>query len=66
MPDRLEIDDIVVEVTFKDIKNIHLSVHSPIGYVGIAAPERMDLETIHVYAVSKLSWIKKRQRQLWA
>lgn len=64
MPEKLEISGISVDVTFKDIKNIHLSVHPPTGHVRIAAPERMELETIRVYVVSKLGWIKKQQRQL--
>ena len=45
-------------------KNIHLSVYPPIGRVRISAPLRMDLETIRVFAISKLSWIKKQQQKL--
>ena len=45
----------------KDIKNIHLSVYPPNGAVRIAAPQRMNLDTIRLYAISKLSWIKKQQ-----
>jgi predicted metal-dependent hydrolase len=48
---------------FKDIKNVHLSVHPPTGRVRIAAPERMNIDTIRVYAISKLDWIKKQQKK---
>jgi hypothetical protein len=36
----LELGDISVDVVFKDIKNVHLSVHPPTGRVRISAPER--------------------------
>ena len=56
--------DIAVDVVFKDIKNIHLSVYPPDGKVRIAAPSRMDFDTLRVFAVSKLAWIKQQQRRL--
>jgi predicted metal-dependent hydrolase len=61
---KIELGDIAVEVVQKDIKNIHLSVHPPAGRVRIAAPLRMNLETIRVFAISKLAWIKQQQRKL--
>ena len=62
---QIDLGAITADVELKDIKNIHLSVHPPLGRVRIAAPERMDLETIRMFAISKLSWIKKQQaRQL--
>lgn len=61
---QIELGDITVEVTLKDIKNIHLSVYPPIGRVKIAAPLRMELETIRIFAISKLSWIKKQQAKV--
>lgn len=59
--DQIKLGDITVEVEMKDIKNVHLSVYPPKGRVRIAAPIRMDLDTIRIYAISKLSWIKKQQ-----
>lgn len=61
---RIELGDIVVDVIRKDIKNIHLSVHPPTGKVRIAAPSRIDLDTIRVFAITKLAWIKSQQRKL--
>lgn len=58
----LQLGDIVVDVLRKDIKNVHLSVHPPTGRVRIAAPSRMELDTIRVFAISKLGWIRKHQR----
>lgn len=51
-----------IEVVFKDIRNIHLSVHPPDGRVRISAPLHMTLETIRLFAVSKLAWIRQQQK----
>lgn len=53
-----------VEVVLKDVKNVHLSVYPPNGAVRISAPKRMKLDTIRVYAISRLDWIKEQQAKL--
>ncbi len=60
---QIDVGGIAVDVVFKDIKNVHLSVHPPTGRVRIAAPTRMKLDTIRVYAISKIDWIKKHQKR---
>jgi predicted metal-dependent hydrolase len=60
----IDLGKITADVELKDIKNIHLSVYPPTGRVRIAAPSRMDLETIRMFAISKLAWIKKQQAKL--
>jgi predicted metal-dependent hydrolase len=64
MGTQIAFGDITADVVLKDIKNIHLSVHPPSGRVRISAPSRMRLDTIRVFAVSKLSWIKQQQKKL--
>jgi predicted metal-dependent hydrolase len=61
---QINLGDIAVDVVQKGIKNIHLSVHPPTGKVRIAAPLHMDVDTIRVFAISKLGWIKKQQEKL--
>ncbi len=60
----IDIGEITADVVQKDIKNIHLSVYPPTGRVKIAAPLRMDLDTIRIFAISKLGWIKRQQTKL--
>jgi predicted metal-dependent hydrolase len=60
---QIEVGGISVDVVFKNIKNVHLSVHPPTGRVRISAPTRMKLDTLRVYAISKIDWIKKHQRK---
>jgi predicted metal-dependent hydrolase len=60
----LDIGGISIDVIFKDIKNVHLSVHPPTGRVRIAAPSRMSLESIRLFGISKIAWIKKHQGKI--
>jgi predicted metal-dependent hydrolase len=64
MVTRVVIGDIPVDVVLKDIRNIHLSVHPPAGRVRLSAPVGMDIDTLRLYAISRLGWIKKQQRKL--
>ncbi len=64
MAETIDLGGIVVDVVKKDIKNVHLSVYPPTGRVRISAPLRMSLDTIRVFAISKLGWIKQQQQKL--
>lgn len=61
---QMQLGGIAVDVVLKDIKNVHLSVYPPTGRVRISAPSRMSLDTIRVFAISKLGWIKQQQKKL--
>jgi predicted metal-dependent hydrolase len=64
MPTQVKLGGLALDVILKDIKNVHLSVHPPTGRVTISAPLRMSLDSIRVFAISKLGWIKHQQRKL--
>ncbi|UFP95118.1 M48 family metallopeptidase [Gloeobacter morelensis] len=66
MVTQIDLGTITVEVVRKKIKNIHLSVHPPSGKVRIAAPLRLDLDTIRVFVITRLEWIKRQQQKLRA
>lgn len=59
----LRIGEVDIEITFKPIKNLHLSVHPPYGRVTISSPEFYDLEKVKIYASTKWSWIKKERQK---
>ena len=61
---KIQLGVIAVDVVKKDIKNIHLSVYPPTGSVRISAPLWMDLNSIRVFAISKLAWIKQQQKKV--
>src|SRR5438067_11590161 len=64
MATRVRFGEIEADVVLKEIKNVHLSVHPPTGRIRIAAPERMKLDIVRVFAISKLGWIRRQQRKL--
>jgi predicted metal-dependent hydrolase len=55
-----------IDVVRKDIKNMHLAVYPPTGRVRIAAPLRINDEAVRLFAISKISWIRKNQRNFVA
>ncbi|MGM0586925.1 MAG: M48 family metallopeptidase [Bacteroidota bacterium] len=59
---QISVSDIAIDVIKKDIKNMHLSVYPPTGRVRISAPLDMSMDSIRLFAISKLSWIKKQVR----
>jgi len=64
MATQIQLGDMAVDVVLEDIKNVHLSVHPPTGRVTIAVPAHMSLDTIRVFAITKLTWIRQQQRKL--
>ena len=63
---QIALGELRIDVTYKDIKNVHLSVYPPNGSVRISAPLRLDLTTIRIFAISRLNWIRKQQAKLTA
>jgi len=64
MNSHIQLGEMSVAVVRKDIQNVHLSVHPPAGRVTIAAPSHMSLDTIRVFAITKMAWIRKQQKTL--
>jgi len=60
----IELGGTTLHVVRKDIKHVHLSVHPPAGKVRVSAPARMSLDTIRLFTISKLGWIRQQQRKL--
>ncbi|PPG40491.1 M48 family metallopeptidase [Pseudoclavibacter sp. RFBA6] len=53
-----------IDVVYKDIKNLHISVYPPVGRVRVAAPHRIGEDAIRLAIVQRLPWIKKQRVQL--
>lgn len=56
----ITINKIPVEVEWKEIKNIHLTVYPPDARVHISAPKQMTEDAVRLFIVSKLEWLTKR------
>ena len=63
-PRKIQLGELTIEVIRKKIKNVHLSVYPPNGTIRVSAPDTLSLETIRVFLVSKLGWIRKQQEKL--
>jgi predicted metal-dependent hydrolase len=66
MTDTLHLGDVVIAVTRKNVKHVHLSVHPPNGRVTLVAPTATGLEVARAYAASKLRWIREQQERIRA
>jgi len=64
MTETIQLGDITIEVTRKDIKHAHLSVHPPNGRITLVAPKETRLEVARAYAASKLGWIRDQQAKM--
>ncbi len=64
MLEMIQLGEITIGLTRKEIKHAHLSVHPPDGRVSLVVPKGTRLEVARAYAASKLGWIRDRQRKL--
>lgn len=64
MTETIQIGEIPIAVTLKDVQNVHLSVHPPDGHVTLVAPNSTRLDVARAYAISKLNWIREQQHKL--
>lgn len=57
----LQIGNVKIAVTKKNIKNMYIRVLPPDGKVQITAPQSAGNDAIRMFAVSRISWIKKQR-----
>lgn len=60
------VDDLVVEVWRKKIKNLHLAVYPPNGRVRVSVPMHVEDEAVRQVILSRLDWIRRQQARLRA
>ncbi len=60
----LTIAGLGIDVVYKNIKNLHISVYPPAGRIRIAAPEQIDENVIRLAVIQRLPWIKRQRDQL--
>lgn len=66
MSSRIALGAFEADVVFKDIRNVHLTILPPAGRVRISAPRHMAIDTVRVFALSKLTWIKAQRQKMVA
>lgn len=53
---------LAVDVVRKEIKHLHVGVYPPAGRVRVAAPRHLDDEAVRLAVVSRLGWIRRKQK----
>ena len=61
MTETIQLGEIAIALTRKDVKHVHLSVHPPSGRVTLVAPIGTRSEVARAYVISKLGWIRDQQ-----
>lgn len=64
MATEFKLAELTIEISEKDIKNVHLSVNPPDGRVRISTPIGMSFDAVRSFALSKLSWIRQQQKAM--
>jgi hypothetical protein len=59
--DNMKVCGLGVQTVKKNIKNMHLGVYPPQGRIRVAAPLKMDDESIRLFIISKIPWIRKQK-----
>lgn len=58
---QITVNDLVVDVVRKKIKNLHLAVYPPAGRVRVAVPLQLDDEAVRLAVIRRLGWIRRQQ-----
>lgn len=66
MQETIELGEVVVSLTRKDVKHVHLTVHPPTGRVTLVAPRATRIDVARAYAITKLGWIREQRSKLAA
>ena len=64
MTETIQLGEIAIAFTRKDVKHVHLSVHPPSGRVTLVAPNGTRNEVARAYAICKLGWIRDQQSKI--
>lgn len=60
MGEVIELGEVRIQLTRKDVKHVHLTVHPPRGRVTLVAPTGTRPEVARAYAISRLGWIRQQ------
>lgn len=60
----IEVANISVEVEWKNIKNVHLTIYPPNARVHVSAPIGMTEEAVRLFLITKIPWISQRISQI--
>ncbi len=59
----IDVSGLSIEVFRKDIKHLYIGVHPPNGQIRVSAPLRFDDDAVRMAIISRLGWIRKKQKE---
>lgn len=62
--EEIEIDGIIISLSRKKIKHLHIKICLPYGEVKVSAPLRFNIKQITKFISKKIDWIKKSQNDI--
>jgi len=60
----LLVNGIDVDVTYKDIKNLHIGVYPPLARVRVSAPVQLNDDNVRLALIQRLPWIKRQRERI--
>jgi predicted metal-dependent hydrolase len=61
---KMKVGGLVVTVVRKNIKNLHVAVYPPNGWVRVATPMQVNDQAVRTAVASRLGWIRRQQKKL--
>ena len=62
MSEQMQVGELVFQLHRKAIKNLHINVLPPDGFVRVSAPQAMTETAIRTAVISRLPWIRRQQQ----
>ncbi|HPR17434.1 MAG TPA: SprT family zinc-dependent metalloprotease [Candidatus Cloacimonadota bacterium] len=62
--EKITVSNISIDIVRKDIKNIHLTIYPPNGRIKVSTPLKIDNDSLRLFIISKMGWIKKKLHEL--
>lgn len=61
MEEKIIIDDLVIDIERKAIKNMYIRIYPPDGRVKMTVPKHTKIDTVKLFANSRINWINKQR-----
>lgn len=61
MEEKIVVDNLVIYLERKSIKNMYIRIYPPDGRVKITVPKHTNIYTVRMFATSRIDWINKQR-----
>jgi predicted metal-dependent hydrolase len=61
MEEKIIIEDLLINIERKSIKNMYIRIYPPDGKIKMTVPKHIKIDTVKMFASSRINWIKKQR-----